>query len=620
MNAPKEKVLKKFLAAHRKRSQLMTSQFLSSLVGVPAASGGVGGEKKEKKETKEDNNTVGVSVEHHLTSAAARQYHQNMLVGLIEACKGITELFHENSSSVSSPPPSSATSAGSSAATAASLSSLLSTAEIDFTSTMKETIEEYTKSISKGFSTFFSLYHNVFQSIPLDLSSLNDHDMNYLDEIFHFNLKVSSQSASSSSSAAVALAGGSDSDDEASSDGGAGASHDGETTAAAAAASSSSSSSEKFILQDERGSWLLLARQAILDVKYLDSTFTETVQKLSSLSSASASSSHRKTNETAASSSAASSFSISFAKSLLSQIQNHITFMRKYTISCFVNDLLHWFPKVITILEYGSSFSSSSSSAASSAGSSGSVLSASDGSNRDRDRDRDRDDSSSSAPHTSSSSTASMLFSPVGPSSSAASLTSSLLAKKTQGIAILFKLLSTHAFETFSDCARFVKPLIDIYEVANLDPVLLCKNLIVEFSSYFTAEIEKRVGITRNMNVTTAAGKKKQHHTSYHSSSGRENQYHGQQYGQHGQHQHQQQEENEEEIDIEEIPEMEFNKKIGKNASFAVFRVFFLFSVFLSLCFSFLHASTTVTLDPLLCDSAFVVFSFLTISFIVCCS
>jgi hypothetical protein len=542
MNAPKEKVLKKFLAAHRKRSQLMTSQFLSSLVVVG-----------DKDKSNGDNGAV--VTEHHLTSAAARQYHQSMLVGLIEACKGITELFQENSASSSS----------SASSSTASLSSLLLTAETDFTSTMKETIEEYTKSISKGFSSFFTLYHQVFQTIPLDLSSLNDKDMKYLDDIFHFNLKISSQSASSSSassSSSSSSSAASSEDDDASSDGGAGASHDGEGEAKEAEASSSSSSSEKFVLQDERGAWLLLARQAILDVKYLDSTFSETVQKLSSLSSASSVSSaaHKKTPETvlAGSSSFSSSFSVSFAKSLLSQIQNHITFMRKYTISCFVDDLLHWFPKVISIIEFGSSFASSASSLSSSGltgSSSSSLLSSSDGSNRDRDRDRDRDggndnSSGSSAPHTTSS-----LISHSGASSA-----SSLLAKKTQGISILFNLLTTHASETFSDCARFVKPLIDIYEVATLDPVMLCKNLIVEFSSYFTAEIEKRVGILRNLSATSAAAAKKKHIHATHSYRSSGSQGHG--HGGHGQ--HSQPEDNEEEIDIEEIPEIEFNKHIGK--------------------------------------------------------
>ena len=80
MEAPRDKVVEKLLAAHRHRTTRMTKQYqqqLSMLTvnTVPSDS------------TVDGNHDLAGSV------SSARKFHQSLMVGLIEACKGIAELF-----------------------------------------------------------------------------------------------------------------------------------------------------------------------------------------------------------------------------------------------------------------------------------------------------------------------------------------------------------------------------------------------------------------------------------------------------------------------------------------------------------------------------------------------
>jgi Tfp pilus assembly protein PilV len=100
MRAPTQQVSHKLLTAHKQRSLRMITQFKQSLADAAAVTTFLQNSDKHR------NNSSGVSAE--AVSAAqsavtpngkldnianARQFHQNMMVGLIEACKGIIELY-----------------------------------------------------------------------------------------------------------------------------------------------------------------------------------------------------------------------------------------------------------------------------------------------------------------------------------------------------------------------------------------------------------------------------------------------------------------------------------------------------------------------------------------------
>jgi hypothetical protein len=100
MRAPTQQVSHKLLTAHKQRSLRMITQFKQSLADAAAVTTFLQNSDKHR------NNSSAVTAE--AVSAAqsavtpngkldnianARQFHQNMMVGLIEACKGIIELY-----------------------------------------------------------------------------------------------------------------------------------------------------------------------------------------------------------------------------------------------------------------------------------------------------------------------------------------------------------------------------------------------------------------------------------------------------------------------------------------------------------------------------------------------
>ena len=80
MEAPRDKVVEKLLAAHRHRTTRMTKQYQQQLSMVMVNT------------VASDTTVVG---NHDLAGSvsSARKFHQSLMVGLIEACKGIAELF-----------------------------------------------------------------------------------------------------------------------------------------------------------------------------------------------------------------------------------------------------------------------------------------------------------------------------------------------------------------------------------------------------------------------------------------------------------------------------------------------------------------------------------------------
>jgi hypothetical protein len=229
-------------------------------------------------------------------------------------------------------------------------------------------------------------------------------------------------------------------------------SNSGNQTASVGAENTNSDISiNRFSLSEQRNSWLLLARQSILDVKYLDSSFVETCSLFQKLIG----SGHNLKVQT-------ESFYSSFSEGILDEIQHHNNSMRKLIIHTYVQNILVWIPKFVTVLEF------SSSSAPPSLGA-------------------ERSHSSSSLSSTI----------PTGDDGNLTSQPKTLLQKKAQAVQCMMNLMSVHTAETFTECAVYIKPLVEIYEVINLDPITLCKSLITDFSYHLSQEIEVVCGINR---------------------------------------------------------------------------------------------------------------------------
>lgn len=174
MKAPRDKVMRKLLSAHRNRSLRMILQFKQATAApmllfedAPAA------------------------------LSVMRQFHQSMLVSLIEACKGMRELYEDDRSAYPE------------------LSQMVGTV-----------MGDYQAALVTAFRRFFDCYLLQVQRLPVDLSV----DMDEVRAID--SMSQSQQQAPPTADAEEAV--------------------------------------NRFALQEERSSWLLLARQAINDVIYLD--------------------------------------------------------------------------------------------------------------------------------------------------------------------------------------------------------------------------------------------------------------------------------------------------------------------------------------------------------------
>jgi hypothetical protein len=384
MSAPREKVFKKFISAHQKRAQMMNLQYHESLGKL--------------------SNTYSEATE-------ARQYHQSMLVSLIEACKGINELY--NGITIDS-------------SNTAMQKDLIQSAN-EFYQIIQSILQDYSKSLIKGFNKFFSIYFAHFanerdNSNIIEYSTLEEEEIALIQQEFNIASATSTESSTDK--------------------------ENGDLTR------------NRFTLQEERSSWLLLARQSILDVKYLDSAFLDTCSMLQNLLGDKSSLKIEKKE----------SFYSSFSQGILAEIQKHNKDVKKLIIRSFVRNILLWIPKIAVVLETPPSSTAPQLS------------------------NENRTNSFSSLSQTNNTSEENTTHSNPG----ASSIPKSFLHKKFQAIQSILKLMSIHSSETFSECARYIKPLIEIYEVINLNPVALCRCLTTEFSFLLSQEAERACGLSRH--------------------------------------------------------------------------------------------------------------------------
>lgn len=217
MEASSERITEKFLTAHKHRSIRMTKQFLaefqtkSSNTLTPDGEGGVTIDSTTNSTNKISNNCMTNPNGDDLTVTVVRKFHQNLMVGLIEASKGIHELYLNTKTSATTN-------------NSTSKDDAASAAYDDLQAMIGVVMPEYTKCMTDALKSFFIRYEKTF----------HDHASLYGDK--------DSDNNNSTYMDTIRERGGEDSD-----------------------------SSDHWGLEDEKQSWMLLARQAILDCQYLDS-------------------------------------------------------------------------------------------------------------------------------------------------------------------------------------------------------------------------------------------------------------------------------------------------------------------------------------------------------------
>ena len=136
MKAPTQKVASKLLSAHKQRSLRMITQFKQQLLLCTNTT----------TSSTDNNDKVGTI----LTISTAREFHQSLMVGLIESCKGLIELYSVQPDSSNN--------------TTAATTSSTSTDEImhsykSLESMIATIMSDYTKTILQAFEFFFKRYN-----------------------------------------------------------------------------------------------------------------------------------------------------------------------------------------------------------------------------------------------------------------------------------------------------------------------------------------------------------------------------------------------------------------------------------------------------------------------------
>lgn len=437
MKAPRHKVMTKLLAAHQHRSVRMIAEFNDKCQQAAA-----------NIKSKTDASSI-LSVESLQDLATARQFHQNVLVGLIEACKGIFELYDPNQSNRGG---GSATPAGSATTTQQHEHEIVSPKDIAqayelLRQMISSVMKDYTKSFSTAFHLFFESFQVYFHQDPMEFSTLLENkDLELLEELKkQISLAAKETSLNESN---IAL----------------------ENTVASssgAAGSSSTSSSSEFHstnvleLYEERTSWLMLARQAILDVMYLDSTLRETASRQlgivfkddvgASTTTSNATTTAVKVNV------AVPNYGNVFSDAILQEVHKHNTIMRKIFVKHFVQHIeQYWFPK-IALLTHGTD-----------------RLVYFHHHHVQQSTQSLQQGESQNSSHSSHGTTVSTT--PMNGRN--------IMQQHTQIMSNFFEILKSQCLETFHECLRFYKPVLDIYEAIGREHskfLLLCAELTSAF-------------------------------------------------------------------------------------------------------------------------------------------
>lgn len=137
MECPKDVVIEKFLAAHKRRSFQMIKEFVAGLDKNKEKGGNAG---KDGDDTSSDKDKAIINI------ASVRQFHQSLVVGLIESSKGVSEMFPANSTTN--------TNSGSGGMTHA-------TAYDELQGMIGLVIPEYVDAITAALGQFFNVYDMV---------------------------------------------------------------------------------------------------------------------------------------------------------------------------------------------------------------------------------------------------------------------------------------------------------------------------------------------------------------------------------------------------------------------------------------------------------------------------
>lgn len=248
MNCSRSIIIEKFLSAHKYRSLRMIKQFLQDLNAS---------QSQLSSDNNNNNNKEEKSVQ--LSVQFVRTFHQSLLVGLIEASKGIKEIFSdkdEDSNSYDTELQDNDSS---------DKQLLLSSAYDELQAMIGLVVLEYLKCVTKSIKLFFNRYDKAYLEAEEDSKNENSENI---------SLKQQQQTQHS----AIEKKESDDDDDDSASDGeGSDDVSDDDEKKSNDRMSQPSYVRDSYGMlvlpqwEEERNVWIALTRQIILDCQYLDS-------------------------------------------------------------------------------------------------------------------------------------------------------------------------------------------------------------------------------------------------------------------------------------------------------------------------------------------------------------
>eukprot|EP00598_Pedospumella_elongata_P004802 CAMPEP_0184980700 /NCGR_PEP_ID=MMETSP1098-20130426/10625_1 /TAXON_ID=89044 /ORGANISM="Spumella elongata, Strain CCAP 955/1" /LENGTH=1140 /DNA_ID=CAMNT_0027504173 /DNA_START=24 /DNA_END=3442 /DNA_ORIENTATION=+ len=500
MNAPTQQVSNKLLAAHKQRSLRMINQFKVSLSNSKAVNSYLAGGKEPT--SSETASTLQDALQHNTKLddiANARQFHQSMMVGLIEACKGMIELYSAHSSEgAHAALPSTQLahqqqkkpngddeedSDGISDAEAALQAQLTATAQA-LEAHSQEAIQgyealvqvicsvmgEYSKSVLQAFQMFFKKYQTQYLSRSIEYCDVDDIKAEYAAEIKQvIALANTCTPAGSAANSVHGFVGAED-----------------KTDGQEAEGEEGSNQYRSFDLNEEYNSWVLLARQAVVDVMFLDSNQLECQLKL-----------HRATHN---STTITTGHSVSFAQQLTAVLTAHCDVIQQHKLNCYLNSVHRWLPSVTAFCNIKASPVLSTSTATSSAsGTLGTANSAESthGTEEERRRRSSVDHTPSTTTGTSTNKTRYASHS-TAPDPAVNLHDRAVLKRHTLLVKQIMSLLQRSAVHLFSDCSKDIKCVVDICEITSGDTSAIVLSQISKFCNKLASGMENLACVTNN--------------------------------------------------------------------------------------------------------------------------
>eukprot|EP01038_Epipyxis_sp_PR26KG_P014371 gene14371-19274_t len=310
MNAPRLRVVEKLMAAHKRRSISLISLF------------------KELYSSK----MIRDSTQHDalFEISTARKFHQSLIVVLIEACKGIQELYqsslendHTSSENVDN------------------FEKEHQASHAELKTMIQFVMSEYTKALIMAFKSFFTRFNQQFLETPINYdvdfsfhdiesSTINQNDNNSED----LPITRDSKSSFDNNSAEVE--------------------HQRVNEGIEPNQEDYANALKLSALIDERNSWIMLARQAVMDVLFLDSTEKSCGVKNQNQTSGKH---HHHTNRKKSSNhNESTNHSNSFATILLNEFYEHNDLLIIHRIKSYLNSVVKTTPKFLLLCDIKKTF------------------------------------------------------------------------------------------------------------------------------------------------------------------------------------------------------------------------------------------------------------------------